>query len=49
VILLPAATWHKVVNIGEAALEVYELYALPEDAHGTVHPTKADSDSAEHP
>jgi mannose-6-phosphate isomerase-like protein (cupin superfamily) len=48
VILVPAGTWHNVVNVGDGPLKVYALYAPPEHAHGTVHATKADSDSAEH-
>lgn len=48
VILVPAGTWHNVVNIGDGPLKVYALYAPPEHDHGTVHATKADSDAAEH-
>jgi mannose-6-phosphate isomerase-like protein (cupin superfamily) len=48
VILVPAGTWHNVVNIGDGPLKVYALYAPPEHPHGTVHPTKADADAAEH-
>jgi mannose-6-phosphate isomerase-like protein (cupin superfamily) len=47
-ILVPAGTWHNVVNIGDRALKVYALYAPPEHAHGTVHATKAEADAAEH-
>jgi mannose-6-phosphate isomerase-like protein (cupin superfamily) len=48
VILVPAGTWHNVVNIGDGPLKVYALYAPPEHAHGTVHATKSDADAAEH-
>jgi mannose-6-phosphate isomerase-like protein (cupin superfamily) len=48
VILVPAGTWHNVVNIGDVPLKVYALYAPPEHGHGTVHPTKADADADEH-
>jgi mannose-6-phosphate isomerase-like protein (cupin superfamily) len=48
VILVPAGTWHNVVNVGSDPLKVYALYAPPEHPHGTVHPTKAESDAAEH-
>ena len=44
VILVPAGTWHNVVNIGDEPLKVYALYAPPEHPHGTVHATKADAD-----
>jgi mannose-6-phosphate isomerase-like protein (cupin superfamily) len=48
VILVPAGMWHNVTNTGDAPLKVYALYAPPEHAHGTVHPTKADADADEH-
>jgi mannose-6-phosphate isomerase-like protein (cupin superfamily) len=48
VILVPAGTWHNVVNIGDGPLKVYALYAPPEHNHGTVHATKTDADAAEH-
>ena len=48
VILVPAGQWHNVTNIGDEPLKVYALYAPPEHAHGTVHPTKADADADEH-
>jgi len=48
VILVPAGTWHNVVNIGDGPLKVYALYAPPEHPPGTVHATKADADADEH-
>lgn len=45
-VLVPAGTWHNLTNIGTEPLQVYSLYAPPEHAHGTVHPTKADADEA---
>jgi mannose-6-phosphate isomerase-like protein (cupin superfamily) len=48
VILVPAGSWHNVVNIGDGPLKVYALYAPPEHPHGTVHGTKAESDADEH-
>ena len=47
-ILVPAGTWHNVTNIGDEPLRLYALYAPPEHAHGTVHPTRADADADEH-
>lgn len=47
-ILVPAGSWHNVTNVGDEPLKVYSLYAPPEHAHGTVHPTRADSDAAHH-
>ena len=47
-LIIPAGTWHNVVNIGEGDLKLYSLYSPPEHPHGTVHRTKADADAAEH-
>ncbi|SFL98248.1 cupin domain-containing protein [Streptomyces pini] len=47
VVLIPAGTWHNVVNTGEEPLKLYSLYAPPEHPHGAVHRTKADADAAE--
>lgn len=43
VILVPAGSWHNVTNVGDTPLKLYVLYAPPEHAHGTVHPTAADA------
>lgn len=42
-ILIPAGTWHNVVNVGNRPLKVYSLYAPPNHPFGTVHNTKADA------
>ena len=42
-ILVPAGTWHNVVNVGKEPLKLYSLYAPPHHLHGTVHPCKADA------
>ena len=47
-IIIPAGTWHNVVNTGEDDLHLYSLYSPPEHPPGTVHVTKADADAAEH-
>ena len=41
-ILIPAGTWHNVVNIGNCPLKLYSLYAPPQHPFGTVHNTKTD-------
>ena len=41
-ILIPAGTWHNVVNIGNRPLKLYSLYAPPQHPFGTVHNTKTD-------
>lgn len=43
-ILIPAGTWHNVVNIGNRPLKLYSLYAPPQHPFGTVHKTKADAE-----
>lgn len=47
--IIPAGTWHDVVNDGDDTLKLYSLYAPPEHPAGTVHVTKADADAAESP
>lgn len=47
-VLVPAGSWHNIINIGDVELKVYSLYGPGEHPHGTVHATKADSDAAEH-
>jgi mannose-6-phosphate isomerase-like protein (cupin superfamily) len=46
-IIVPAGTWHNVVNTGDGDLKLYSLYAPPEHPDGTVHKTKADAEAAE--
>lgn len=41
--IVPAGTWHNVVNTGDDEVKLYSLYGPPEHPAGTVHPTKADS------
>ena len=47
-ILIPAGTWHNIVNDGRSPLRLYSLYAPPQHPRGTVHATKADAERAEH-
>jgi mannose-6-phosphate isomerase-like protein (cupin superfamily) len=46
-IIVPAGTWHNVVNTGDGELKLYSLYAPPEHPDGTVHRTKAEAEAAE--
>jgi mannose-6-phosphate isomerase-like protein (cupin superfamily) len=46
-VIVPAGTWHNVVNTGEDELKVYSLYSPPEHPDGMVHRTKADAEAAE--
>ena len=43
-ILIPAGTWHNIVNIGNRPLKLYSLYAPPQHPFGTVHKTKEDAE-----
>ena len=44
-ILIPAGTWHNIINVGNRPLKLYSLYAPPNHPFNTVHGTK---DDAEH-
>ena len=46
--IIPAGVWHNVVNTGTGDVKLYSLYSPPEHPDGTVHPTKADAEAAEH-
>ena len=45
-VVVPAGTWHNIVNIGAMPLKVYSIYAPPKHPRGTVHETKADAQAA---
>ena len=47
-ILIPAGTWHNIVNVGICPLKLYSLYAPPKHPVGTVHKTKEDAAHGEH-
>jgi mannose-6-phosphate isomerase-like protein (cupin superfamily) len=47
-VIVPAGTWHNVINMGKTALKLYSIYTPPEHPPETVHKTKADADAAEH-
>lgn len=46
-VVVPAGTWHNVINTGADELKLYSLYAPSEHPDGTVHRTKADAEAAE--
>lgn len=39
-IIIPAGTWHNLINIGNRPLKLYSIYAPPQHPFGTVHETK---------
>lgn len=45
--IVPAGTWHNVINTGEKPLKLYSVYSPANHKPGTVHPTKADAMKAE--
>lgn len=42
-IMVPAGTWHNIINTGHQPLKLYTIYAPPEHPFGTVHRTKQDA------
>ena len=43
-ILIPANTWHNIINNQDVPLKVYSIYAPPQHPIGTIHKTKFESD-----
>lgn len=46
-IIIPAGTWHNLVNIGNVPLKLYSIYAPPQHPRGTIHRTKAEAEASE--
>jgi mannose-6-phosphate isomerase-like protein (cupin superfamily) len=46
--IIPAGTWHNLINTGCNPLKLYSIYAPPQHPWGTIHETKADAEAAEH-
>ncbi|MCA1058903.1 cupin domain-containing protein [Rossellomorea aquimaris] len=46
-IMIPAGTWHNLINTGNTKIKLYSIYAPPQHPKGTVHVTKADAMAAE--
>ncbi len=46
-ILVPAGTWHNLINEGNVPLKLYSIYAPPKHPRGTVHRTRADAMASE--
>ena len=42
--IVPAGTWHNLINIGNIPIKLYSIYAPPKHQRGTVHLTKADAE-----
>ena len=41
-VIVPAGTYHNVINIGDIDLKLYTLYSPPDHLKTTVQPTKSD-------
>ena len=46
-ILIPAGTYHNIINEQNMPLKLYSIYAPPHHPIGTIHKTKFDADIAE--
>ena len=46
-IIVPAGTWHNIINTGNTPLKLYSIYAPPQHPYGTIHRTKEDAEHAE--
>lgn len=42
--IVPAGTWHNLINIGNVPIKLYSIYAPPKHPRGTVHLTKSDAE-----
>lgn len=47
VVFVPAGATHNIMNTGDEDLKLFTIYAPPEHADGTIHPTKEDAQKAE--
>ena len=46
-VIVPAGTYHNVINTGEESVKLYTVYSPPNHTEGTIHKTKAEADKAE--
>lgn len=46
-VVVPAGTWHNIINVGNTPLKLYSIYAPPHHPLGTVHKTKNDAETDE--
>ncbi|MCX7881412.1 MAG: cupin domain-containing protein [Patescibacteria group bacterium] len=47
VFIIPAGTWHNVVNTGEKELKLYTIYSPPNHPDGTIHKNKQEAEEYE--
>jgi mannose-6-phosphate isomerase-like protein (cupin superfamily) len=46
-IIVPAGTWHNVINTGSIPLKLYSIYAPPQHPYGTLQETKEIAEESE--
>jgi len=46
-VIVPAGTFHNVINTGKGQLKLYTIYSPPNHPDGTVHKTRAEAERAE--
>lgn len=46
-VIIPAGTWHNIINAGVAPLKLYSIYAPPQHPFGTVQRTKEEAEAEE--
>jgi mannose-6-phosphate isomerase-like protein (cupin superfamily) len=42
--VIPAGTWHNLINTGNVPIKLYSIYAPPQHPRETIHKTKADAE-----
>jgi mannose-6-phosphate isomerase-like protein (cupin superfamily) len=45
-VVVPAGTWHNVINLSKAKSRLYTIYSPPNHPAGTIHKTKEDAEKA---
>jgi mannose-6-phosphate isomerase-like protein (cupin superfamily) len=45
--IVPAGTWHNVINVSKGQLKLYTVYSPPNHPDKTIHKTKEDAEKAE--
>jgi mannose-6-phosphate isomerase-like protein (cupin superfamily) len=46
-VIVPAGTWHNVINLSKGKSKLYTIYSPPNHPAGTIHKTKEDAEKAE--
>jgi mannose-6-phosphate isomerase-like protein (cupin superfamily) len=46
-VIVPAGTWHNIINVSEGKSQLYTIYSPPNHPDGTIHKTKKDAEKAE--